>query len=121
MKRLYGGIDMADIIINDDRVVKGKLSFSQVLDESKDPPVLTISGSLSTHRYFEDLHQIETERYLLKDVKVFSESFGSDDFNVIYTFIANGLKIKGGETPFDDDYITKTENELYGGESNGGK
>jgi hypothetical protein len=107
---------MADIIVNDNQVVKGKMTITRTLDIAKEPPVLTIVGQLETHRYFEEITVLETERYIVKGITVVQESFGSEDFNVVYTFMADSLEVRGGETNLSDEDIEAKEKELYGGE-----
>lgn len=53
-----------------------------------------INGLLATHDYIEDLYAIETERYILTGVSVFRESFGSNEYMILYHFNAKGLEIK---------------------------
>ena len=82
---------MAGIRINNKIVAKGRLSIVRSVDFSKKPPILTIEGKLATHRYLEEINSIESERFFLYGVKVFQESFGSEDFDIIYSFTANSL------------------------------
>jgi hypothetical protein len=111
---------MAEIIINDDKLVKGMMSINRQLDLSKNPPMLTIAGQLQTHRYFDEITSIESERYRVKGVTVFQESFGSDDFNIIYSFLADSLEVINGETNLTEEEIRLKEIEIYeGGKSNG--
>ena len=107
---------MADIIVNDKTNIKGKMTISRSLDISKDPVVLTIIGQLETHRYFEEITTLESERYAVTGITVLQESFGSDDFNIVYTFAADSLEIIGGETNLLERNIEAKENELYGGD-----
>ena len=60
--------------------------------------VIETFGILATHDYIEHIDTIETERYLLSEVDVYQEDFGSNDYNIVYSFKANNLIIK-------DDYI----------------
>jgi hypothetical protein len=77
-------------------------------------------GILSTHRYFEEISQIETRRYVLKGVEVFQEDFGSDDHQIAYSFTAKELIVKGidenNESLFSYEEIKKIESELYSDE-----
>lgn len=61
----------------------------------------SISGILAVHDYIEDIETIESERYLLKNVSVYKESFGSNEYMILYHFIAEDLTVK--EDVLDDD------------------
>lgn len=61
----------------------------------------SISGILAVHDYIEDITTIESERYLLKNVSVYKESFGSNEYMILYHFIAEDLTVK--EDVLDDD------------------
>lgn len=107
---------MANILINGIKPVKGTFSVTQQLDINQDPPVLTILGQLSTHRYIEEITEIKTTRYHITGITVVQEAFGSDDFNIIYTFVADKLVMLGGESNLTKEEIDVKENELYGGD-----
>jgi hypothetical protein len=107
---------MAEIIVNDEKIVNGRMTITRSLDISKNPPVLTIVGQLETHRYFEEITILESARYRVEGITVVQESFGSDDFNIVYTFAANSLEVINGETNLSDDEIKAKEDEIYGGE-----
>lgn len=104
---------MAQIIINDFKMVNGRLSITRTLNTSEEGAILTIAGQLATHRYFEEITSIETERFLLEDITVYQESFGSDDFDILYSFVANKFEVKGGESHMNEQQIKKIESELY--------
>lgn len=61
----------------------------------------SISGILAVHDYIEDIETIESERYLLKNVSVYKESFGSNEYMILYHFIAEDLTVK--DDVLDDD------------------
>lgn len=84
---------MAKIIINDKVSANGKLSVDRTLNEEKTGFI--IEGVLSTHLYFEEINTLEIPRLRLEGVEVFKESFGSDDYNVYYYFVAKKLIPKG--------------------------
>lgn len=104
---------MKEISINDGKLVKGKFS---VVNENENGQIVSY-GQLVTHRYYEEINTIESERYLAENVEVVKEEFGSEDFYILYTFTCD-LTIKGGETPYTDEEIEEYEltNELFGGE-----
>lgn len=101
---------MATIIINKHHKVKGRLSISRGLTENDD---IIIGAILTTHRYFEEIKEIESERYHLTDVKIIKEDFGSNDFDIQYTLVAQDLEIKNGETNLPIDVIEAIEKEMY--------
>jgi hypothetical protein len=104
---------MADILINDETLVKGKLSITRRADYSVIPTRVEVIGRLATHKYFEEIDQIDTERYSIKDITVSQESFGSEDFNIIYDFTSEDFSINGGESILSKEEIEKTESKLY--------
>lgn len=101
---------MATITINKHHKVKGRLSISRGLTEHDD---IIIGAILTTHRYFEEITEIESERYHLTDVKIIKEDFGSNDFDIQYTLAAQDLEIKNGETNLPIDVIEAIEQEMY--------
>jgi hypothetical protein len=108
---------MADLIINGSKFIKGKFSISRILDNTQHPPRLILQGQLETHRYFEELNTIESKRYRVSGVNVFQESFGSDDYSIIYVFNASDIAIKGGETYLVSKDVKELEEKLYGGDN----
>lgn len=86
---------MANIIINNNLSVNGKLTFNRVANEDKSGFI--IQGVLLTHLYFDDITSIETSRYKLTGVEVTQEAFGSDDYNIGYQFTCENLDIIGLE------------------------
>jgi hypothetical protein len=103
---------MAQVVVNDNEVVNGKFTVGRRMDESKN---LIIEGQFLTHRYFEDIVTLESDRYKIEDVEVFQESFGSDDFSIVYLFTAGRITVKGGESNLTYREIEAMESKLYGG------
>lgn len=101
---------MSKIKINNNEIVNGNLSISRGLTNDDE---IVIAAILATHKYFEDITEIETERYHLTDVKIIKEDFGSNDFNIQYTLSAEDLDIKGGVTNLSEKVIDIIEQELY--------
>jgi hypothetical protein len=104
---------MAKIIINGVRTINGKLSAEIENINGK----LVCVGNLITHRYFEDIMKLESERYVFTNVEIIRESFGSNDFNILYTFTAGDWTIKGGETNLPEEVIKEIELQLYAEEN----
>lgn len=81
----------------------GAVSFDRQIayDEVGEPTGMVISGLLATHEYIEEIYEIESERYLLTDVSVYKESFGSNEYMILYYFTAKDLTVK--QDVVDDD------------------
>ena len=96
---------MALIRVNkEDKNLFGALTFDReaVMDPDTGKIIGTsINGILAIHDYIDDIYEIESERYLLKNVSVYKESFGSNEYMILYHFIAEDLKIK--EDMLDED------------------
>lgn len=97
---------MAKIVINEELRVNGRLTFSRELREEqyedkegviKTRKFFEISGMLATHLYFDEINQLDTNRFSIYGVEVFKEDFGSDDYNIIYSFVARDIEIHGAE------------------------
>lgn len=85
---------MAQIIINDNKKIKGRLSVIRKKDEDGN---ISVSGGLLTHRYIDFIEKIETERYIIENVDVHTEEFASNEYYISYEFIAENIEIKGLE------------------------
>lgn len=83
---------MANIIVNNKMTVKGKISVNRTINEEKNGFI--ISGIFATHLYLEDIKSLETNRFFVSGIEVYSESFGSDDYNIQYQFVAKNFKLK---------------------------
>lgn len=115
---------MASIIVNNKVKAKGKVSVSRSLNEEKDGFVIT--GAFSSHLYYEDIKTLETSRFKISGIEVYQESFGSDDFNINYYFIAKKFKLKdimndgigfilyGEEMKMIEDEMYKNEHPVLG-------
>ena len=115
---------MAKINI-DNLEVNGSFTVQRkkVVEENK--TYLVSTGVLCTHLYFDldSVNSIENHRYKLTNIREISETFGSDDFNIIYEFLCD-IEIKGyviDELPnviFDNSIseITEIEDKLYSDE-----
>lgn len=83
---------MANIIINNRISANGKLSVDRMLNETKDGFI--IAGVFASHLYYEDIKSLESNRFKVSGVQVYKESFGSDDYNILYHFIADKFILK---------------------------
>lgn len=94
--------------------VKGNLTFTtELLRNEVNEEYILVRGQMVTHKYIEDIFKIETHRYLLSDIKVYRETFGSDDFSILYEFEAKDYTIKNGATNLSNELIEEIEKELY--------
>lgn len=107
---------MAKIVVNENLKVNGKLTFEREINEQGTG--FNISGVFATHLYFEDITSLDTPRFSLKGIEVYRESFGSDDYNILYHFTAESIEVFG--TKIDDAYyvlygeeIKMIEDEMY--------
>lgn len=86
--------------------VNGHVTFEikKAIDEVNNEYYI-ISGQLAIHEYIEDIYKIETDRYILNNVEVIQETFGSNDYNILYGFIleeATDITVK-------PEYLTKEQ------------
>ncbi len=103
---------MAQVKINKDRFVEGKFTVKQrlVKDEEGNSTVV-VHGIFSTHDYIEELNMLESERYLIRGVEVFEETFGTNDYEITYEFSAESLTVKEDYVP--DKVKAVVEADLY--------
>lgn len=85
---------MSKIKVNDFETVEGAFSFDVTIDRSGKTPVLIISGVLETSDIFSKFDIVENERYKLTGVTLQSESYGSEEDTVAYSFIAKAYEVK---------------------------
>ena len=103
---------MAQIKINKDRFVEGKFTVKQrLVEDEKGNGNVVVHGIFSTHDYIEELNTLESERYLLLGIKVFEETFGTNDYEITYEFTAESLTIKDDYVP--DKVKAVVEADLY--------
>ena len=83
---------MAKIIINNRVSANGNISVYRTLNETRDGFI--ISGMFASHLYYEDIKSLESKRFKVSGVQVYQEDFGSDDYNILYRFIADNFILK---------------------------
>lgn len=109
---------MAKILITtgDGEVIEtqGKMTFETIKreDEDGDTYFETI-GQLAIHEYIVDIDKIESARYLLENVDVYREVYGTDDFNILYEFTANGIDVSVKESNMDKGKIDVLRKKEY--------
>lgn len=82
---------MALVIINDDLEVTGQVTVNRFLVEDENR--IAVKGVLQTKKYIEEINDIKTEKFHIKGVNVFQESFGSEDENIVYAFDAEDMEL----------------------------
>lgn len=109
---------MAKILITtgDGEVIEtqGKMTFETIKkeDEHGDIYFETI-GQLAIHEYIVDIDKIESARYLLENVDVYREVYGTDDFNILYEFTANGIDVSVKKSNMDKGKIDVLRKKEY--------
>ena len=68
-----------------------------------------INGILAIHDYVEEIFKIESERYILHNVTVYKESFGSNEYMILYHFTAEDLEIKDDLLDEDIKWLIEEE------------
>lgn len=97
---------MAEIKVNTEKFVNGRLTVArEKMQISDNESSIIIKGLFTTHDYFEEIHTLESERFLLQGIEVVKESFGSNDYDIGYEFLIGNLIIK-------EDYIPNEIKEL---------
>ena len=109
---------MAKLIITTDErkqdKVNGQVTFSdELIQLENDKKGIYISGKMTTHMYIDNIDRIETHRYILIGVKVIRETFGSNDFDILYEFEANDFIVKNGPTNLSNQLIEVIEMDIY--------
>ena len=109
---------MAKIIITNDNneeiQVEGKMTFkvSKAIKEDGTETMVCL-GQLATHKYFEEITKIETDRFILENVEVTDETFGTNDFNILYEFEVHNYGWTIKEDYLSEETIKKIELEEY--------
>jgi hypothetical protein len=88
------GLSMAKLSINEDRLTEGKITVNRMLVETEQGAKIHVEGALRTKDYIEEITQIDAPRFSVKGVKVLQESFGSEDEEIVYTFVAESLEVE---------------------------
>ena len=109
---------MAKIIITNDNneeiQVEGRMTFkvSKAIKEDGTDTMICL-GQLATHKYFEEITKIETDRFILENVEVTDETFGTNDFNILYEFEVHNYGWTIKEDSLSEETIKKIELEEY--------
>ena len=109
---------MAKIIITNDNneeiQVEGRMTFkvSKAIKEDGTETMVCL-GQLATHKYFEEITKIKTDRFILENVEVTDETFGTNDFNILYEFEVHNYGWTIKEDYLSEETIKKIELEEY--------
>lgn len=105
---------MAVIKINNDSNtnIYGRLSVDReaVYNEKGEMTGVQVTGMLAVHEYFEEITEIESERFIVKNVNVYKESFGSNEYLILYYFVADDFDVK--QDTLDDNVKWLMEEEM---------
>lgn len=104
---------MARVSINDEYIVNGKITIRRFFNEEGE---LVTEGTFATHYYVEEINKLETYRYSITGIDVKEEIFGSDDFDIVYSFIADNINIKGDMSNLTNEAIDEIEKNIYDSE-----
>lgn len=109
---------MAKIKITNDKneeiLVNGRMTFkiSKAINEDGDETMICL-GQLTTHKYFEEINKIETDRFLLENVEVTDETFGTNDFDILYEFQVHNFGWTVKENYLSEETIKQIEESEY--------
>ena len=110
---------MAQIKINEKTFINGFCSIQRGREPDKPNSPIVTAGILSTHEYFPKINTIETERYYIVGVDVYQEDFGTNDYLIKYSFIADEIIIKDDYVPdeckvlIEDELFKEEDDELF--------
>lgn len=103
---------MALVRINErEENLLGALSFDRELvhDENGNAVGFSIAGMLAIHDYKDEITHIESERYILRDVNVYKESFASNEFMILYYFTAGEMEVKSDSLNDDIKWLIEED------------
>ena len=90
-----------EVVLNNAVRVAGSVSVSMTRNETPQDPLssetyrsILIEGVLATKYFEQDIEKIETRRYVIMNVDVYSEEFGSLEDEIIYRFRADAFRVK---------------------------
>ena len=94
--------------VNGRMTFKVSKAFNDVGDE-----IMVCLGQLTTHKYFEEITKIESDRFVLENVEVTDETFGTNDFNILYDFQVNDFGWSIKEDYLSQEAINAIEKDEY--------
>ena len=84
---------MAIIQVNGEEL-KAKVSVSITRNLESDVNMITMNGALRSEEYFEEIKEIETDRFVIKGILVYAEHMGSEELEFVYEFLADDVIVK---------------------------
>lgn len=114
---------MAKLILTDGENnkynVNGRMSFEVTKGlDSNGNVILMIEGKMTTHKYIEDIISIESDRYILNNIEVVKEYFGTNDFDILYEFVVGEDDWAIKEDYLSEEAISHIEERLYKNDEN---
>lgn len=100
---------MAKIDVNNKYSVPGKLTARRFISNGE----MKVEGIFATHYYFDEIYELESDRFKISNIDVIEERYGSDDYDIVYIFSSEFLDVKYGLTPFKEEDIDKCDNSIY--------
>ena len=86
-------VKITDSFGNDTFNEDGKFSFD--IDYDENAVIRSIKGAYSSSEgYLEDIMRLETDQYILDDISVYNEAYGSESNEIVYSFTAKSYAIK---------------------------
>lgn len=87
------------IVINNSIKTKGAISYTISKETTKneydiDVESIVIKGILITPYYIQNIKKIETARFIVDNIDIVQEDFGSKDSNIVYKFKAEYARVK---------------------------
>ena len=101
-----------EVVLNNAIRVAGSVSVSMTRNDTAQDPLsdepyrsILIEGVLATKYFEQDIEKIETRRYVIMNVDVYSEEFGSLEDEIIYRFKADAFRVKYQMTESPDERL----------------
>ena len=85
---------VVSVIKVDDIKIEGKFSLIAAVDRTKKPPVLSVTGVIETPTRLPDsFERLEGGRIIAHNILIDSESAGSEEDSLVYSFTAKSYEI----------------------------
>lgn len=94
-------------------IVNGKFTVSaeRVADETGQDQI-NYRGSFVCHDYIPEIDSLKNDRFSITGIDVIQEVYGSDDYNILYEFVAHNVEVLI-EDPISDEQRELIEKKLY--------
>lgn len=78
------------------REINGKLSLTGRYDRTVKPERFVITGLIETTEYLDGVYEeVRAGRLIIQNLRIESESFGSEDDNIVFEFTAGSYQVLG--------------------------